>query len=75
MSSNPAYTQLLLGLGLRQFGVTSSSIPEIKRLIRATNIAQCEAIAQRAMTMENARDVKALLREELKKIAPELDKR
>jgi phosphotransferase system enzyme I (PtsI) len=75
MSSNPTYTQLLLGLGLRQLGVTSSAIPEIKRLIRATTIAQCEAIAQKALTMENARDVKALLREELKKIAPELDKR
>jgi phosphotransferase system enzyme I (PtsI) len=75
MSSNPLYTQLLLGLGLRQLGVTSSSIPEIKRLIRIANIAQCEAIAQRALTMENARDIKALLREELKKIAPELDKR
>jgi phosphotransferase system enzyme I (PtsI) len=75
MSSNPTYTQLLLGLGLRQLGVTSSAIPEVKRLIRVTNIAQCEAIAQRALVMENARDVKALLREELKKIAPELDKR
>ncbi len=75
MSSNPTYTQLLLGLGLRQLGVTSSAIPEIKRLIRATTIAQCEAIAGRALAMENARDIKALLREELKKIAPELDKR
>ncbi|MCC7085788.1 MAG: phosphoenolpyruvate--protein phosphotransferase [Pirellulales bacterium] len=75
MSSNPAYTQLLLGLGLRQFGVTPSAIPEIKRLIRAANVAQCETVAQRALAMENARDIKAMLREELKKIAPELDKR
>ena len=75
MSSSTTYTQLLLGLGLRQFSVTPGAIPEVKRIIRAANIPQCEAIAARAMTMENARDIKAYLREELKKIAPELDQR
>ena len=34
-------------------------------------IAQCEAVAARAMTMENARDVKSYLQEELKKVLPE----
>jgi phosphoenolpyruvate-protein phosphotransferase (PTS system enzyme I) len=75
MSSSTIYTQLLLGLGLRQFSVTPGAIPEVKRIIRATNIPQCDAIAARAMAMENSRDIKALLREELKKIAPELDQR
>ena len=56
----PIYTQLLLGLGLRQFSVTPGAIPEIKRIIRAAKIPQCEAIAARAMTMENARDIKAI---------------
>src|SRR5262249_9911872 len=73
MSSSTTYTQLLLGLGLRQLGVTPAAIPEIKRIVRATTVSQCEAIAQRAMTMENARDIKVYLRGELKKIAPELD--
>ena len=45
MSSSTMYTQLLLGLGLRQFSVTPGAIPEVKRIIRATNIPQCEAIA------------------------------
>ncbi len=48
MSSSVTYTQLLLGLGLRQFGVAPGAIPEVKRVIRASNIAQCETIAQRA---------------------------
>jgi phosphoenolpyruvate-protein phosphotransferase (PTS system enzyme I) len=69
MSSSTTYTQLLLGMGLRQFGVAPGAIPEVKRVIRATNIPQCEAIAQKAMSMENARDIKAYLRDELKKIA------
>ncbi|HTQ39443.1 MAG TPA: phosphoenolpyruvate--protein phosphotransferase [Pirellulales bacterium] len=71
MSSSTTYTQLLLGLGLRQFGIAPGAIPEVKRVIRGTNIPQCEAIAQRAMAMENARDIKAFLRDELKKVAPD----
>jgi phosphotransferase system enzyme I (PtsI) len=73
MSSSITYTQLLLGLGLRQFGVAPGAIPEIKRVIRATNIPQCQAIAQRTLTMENARDIKAFLRDELKKTVPDLN--
>ncbi len=72
MSGNPLYTQLLIGLGLRSLSVTPSAIPEIKRLCRAVNVPQCEAIAQHVLTLENARDIKNYLREELKKIAPEL---
>jgi phosphotransferase system enzyme I (PtsI) len=75
MSSSTRYTQLLLGMGLRQFSVAPSAAPEIKRLIRATTISQCEEIARRAMSMESAREIKAYLREERKKIAPELDQR
>ena len=75
MSSSTTYTQLLVGMGLRQFSVTPGAIPEVKRIIRATTAPQCEAIAQRAMSMENARDIKAMLRDELKKVAPEFDQR
>lgn len=72
MSSSSHYTMLLLGMGLRQLSVTPSSIPEIKRVCRSVTIPQCEAVAQRAMTLENARDVKNYLKEELKKVLPEL---
>jgi phosphoenolpyruvate-protein phosphotransferase (PTS system enzyme I) len=75
MSSSTTYTQLLLGMGLRQFSVTPGAIPEVKRIIRATTIEQCEAIAERARSMENARDIKLYLREERKKVAPELEVR
>jgi phosphotransferase system enzyme I (PtsI) len=75
MSSSTTYTQLLLGMGLRQFSVTPGAIPEVKRIIRAVTVPQCEAIAARVMGMENARDIKAFVREELKKIAPEMEQR
>ena len=71
MSSSIRYTQLLLGLGLRTFSVTPSAIPEIKRVCRLLRIDQCQAIAQRALQLENARDIKNYLKEELKKVAPD----
>ena len=72
MSGNPLYTMLLLGMGLRQFSVTPSSIPEVKRICRKATIPECEAIAARVMAMENARDVKSYLKEELKKYVEEI---
>lgn len=72
MSGSSTYTMLLLGLGLRSFSVTPSAIPEIKRICRSVTIAQCQVVAQRAMSMENARDIKSYLKDELRRIAPEL---
>jgi len=72
MSSNPIYTMLLLGMGLRQFSVAPNAIPEIKQVCRSVTIAQCEATAQRALRMDNARDIRSYLKEELRKYVPEL---
>lgn len=67
MSGSPLYTMLLLGMGLRSFSVSPSSIPEVKNLCRSVTIAECEAVAERVKTMENARDVRSYLKEEVKK--------
>ena len=72
MSGNPVYTMLLLGLGLRQMSVSPGALPEIKKICRSVTIEQCEAVAKRVLTMENARDIKSYLKEELKKRAPQL---
>jgi phosphoenolpyruvate-protein phosphotransferase (PTS system enzyme I) len=71
MSGNPVYTMLLLGLGLRRFSVAPREIPEIKNVCRKVTIEQCQAVAARAMTMENAREIRAYLKDELKKRVPE----
>ncbi len=71
MSGNPIYTMLLLGLGLRRFSMTPGVLPEIKNICRHVTIEQCRAITERVMTMENARDIKSCLKEELKKRLPE----
>jgi phosphotransferase system enzyme I (PtsI) len=52
--------------------VTPSAIPEVKSICRKATIPECEAIAARVMGMENARDVKSYLKEELKKRVEEI---
>jgi len=72
MSGNPTYTMLLLGMGLRQLSMTPSAIYEVKKVCRSVTIEQCEAVARRAMSMENARTIESFLRGELKRHVPEL---
>jgi phosphotransferase system enzyme I (PtsI) len=59
-------------MGLRRLSVTPSSIPEVKKVCRTVTIAQCQRVVERAVAMENARNIKNYLREELYRILPEL---
>ncbi len=72
MSGSPLYTMLLLGMGLRQFSVTPSAIPEVKNICRSVTIPECQAVAGRVKGMENARDVKSYLKEEVRKYVREI---
>jgi phosphotransferase system enzyme I (PtsI) len=72
MSGEPIYTILLLGLGLRQLSVTPHNIPEIKKIIRSVSIPEATQVAQEALRMETARDVNNFLREQTRRILPEV---
>jgi phosphotransferase system enzyme I (PtsI) len=72
MSSSPVYTMLLLGLGLRHLSVTPSAVPEVKRVIRGVTLDQCQAVAKKALAMESSRNIDNYLKEELRKVAPDL---
>jgi phosphotransferase system enzyme I (PtsI) len=72
MSGDPIYTQLLLGMGLRQLSATPHNIPEIKKLIRSTTIDEAKRVAQEAMSLDTSRDVNNYLREQTRRILPEL---
>jgi phosphotransferase system enzyme I (PtsI) len=72
MSGEPIYTMLLLGLGLRQLSVTPHNIPEIKKIIRSVSIPESVQIAQEVLLMETARDVNNYLREQTRRILPEV---
>lgn len=72
MSGSAHYTMLLLGLGLRSLSVPPSAIAEVKRVVRAVSIPQCEAVSRRALGMDSAREVDKFLQEEVRKVASDL---
>src|SRR6516162_4799513 len=72
MSGDPIYAILLLGLGLRQLSMTPQNIPEIKKIIRSITIEEAKQIAQEAMRFETARDVNNYLREQTRRVLPEV---
>jgi phosphotransferase system enzyme I (PtsI) len=72
MSGEPIYTMLLLGMGLRQLSVTPHNIPEIKKIIRSVSLEEATTVALEALRMETARDVNNYLREQTRRVLPEV---
>ena len=64
MAGNPAYTQLLLGLGFRSLSVSPSEILEIKNAIRSTSLQQAEHLARRLLQLDTIQEIKDCLRDE-----------
>jgi phosphoenolpyruvate-protein phosphotransferase (PTS system enzyme I) len=73
MSGEPIYAMLLLGMGLRQLSVTPHHIPEIKKIIRSVSIEEATYVAEESLRLETARDVNNYLREQTRRILPEVD--
>jgi phosphotransferase system enzyme I (PtsI) len=72
MSGEPIYTLLLIGMGLRRLSATPHNVPEIKKLIRSISLADAVQVAQEAIRHETARDVSSFLREQARRLVPEI---
>ena len=72
MSGEPIYTMLLLGMGLRQMSVTPQNIPEVKKIIRSITVEEAKQVAAQAQRLDTARDVNHYLREQTRRILPEV---
>ncbi|MFQ5805305.1 MAG: phosphoenolpyruvate--protein phosphotransferase [Phycisphaerae bacterium] len=72
MAGSPIYCELLIGLGLRQLSMAPKDVPEIKKIVRSTSVKRCEAIARKVMRFDADRQVLNYLRDQARKIIPEL---
>jgi phosphotransferase system enzyme I (PtsI) len=72
MSGEPLYTLLLLGMGLRQLSATPHHIPEVKKVVRSITIGEAEQVAREVARLETARDVTSYLREQTRRLVPEV---
>ncbi|MBN1446706.1 MAG: phosphoenolpyruvate--protein phosphotransferase [Bacteroidetes bacterium] len=72
MAGNPLATVLLLGLGLDEFSMVPSVIPEVKKIIRSTTYTEAKGIAQEVLQKSNSLDIRTFLTEYMEQRYPEL---
>jgi phosphotransferase system enzyme I (PtsI) len=63
MAGNPAYAELLIGLGLRELSVAPGELLDVKSAIRNVRIPDALALATRALALASAAEVEALVAE------------
>ena len=61
MAANPAWTPLLLGLGLRSFSMNAPAIPRVKQAVRAVSIDACARHAGRVMRQSDGERIRELV--------------
>lgn len=64
LAGMPEATQLLLGLGLTEFSVAATDIPEIKQRIRNINYNEAQKLAAEACSKSTAAEINTLLESE-----------
>jgi multiphosphoryl transfer protein len=63
MASEPAAVALLVGLGVSELSVSLPMVPEIKAQVRSLDLAVCRKLAEKAVELDTAADVRALVKE------------
>jgi len=72
MSGDPKFALLLLGLGLRQFGISPPGIPYVKRLIRSVTLAEADAVADAALQHSDPIECARFLEERVRGLVPQV---
>lgn len=65
MAADPRATQLLLGMGLREFSMSAASIPAVKHRVLQTSMEQAVALWQQVQTMHSAQHIIQYLAEKM----------
>ncbi|MRI35480.1 phosphoenolpyruvate--protein phosphotransferase [Endozoicomonas sp. OPT23] len=60
LASDTDAVAMLLGLGVDELSVSVLSIPEVKAKVRELNLTACKELAQKALTLDGADDVRVL---------------
>ena len=50
-----------MGLGVRELSMSPPSIPAVKQAVRALDMAEARALAEKALALESAAAVRAML--------------
>ncbi len=72
MAGNVHATLLLLGMGLDEFSVVPSILPEIKKIILLSSKEEATLIARRCLSLETTAEIRAYLAETMNRRFPDL---
>jgi phosphotransferase system enzyme I (PtsI) len=70
IAADPRFTPLLLGLGVHELSVAARYIPVIKQAVRSTSIVDASFLAEKVLSLTNARDILEILTQEYQQSAP-----
>jgi phosphotransferase system enzyme I (PtsI) len=73
MSGETMFAPLLLGLGVRQLSATPRKIPDIKRVVRAVTLTDCQKLAAECLGLDTASEITRYLRDHLRRVLPDAD--
>ena len=61
LAADPKAVPVLMGLGVDELSMSSTSIPLVKAQIRGLNYINCQQVAQQALSCDSATAVRALV--------------
>lgn len=62
MAADPLYAVILLGLGLDEFSMSPTAIPEVKRVIRSVSMSESEELVNDIIGMDSYDEINAYVR-------------
>jgi phosphotransferase system enzyme I (PtsI)/phosphotransferase system enzyme I (PtsP) len=68
MGADPIAAVLLIGMGVRQISMSAAMLPEIKNMIRMLKQSSASSLAERALKMGKAQEIRQAVEKELQSI-------
>ncbi|MBR2434056.1 MAG: phosphoenolpyruvate--protein phosphotransferase, partial [Lentisphaeria bacterium] len=72
IAGEPLFAPLLIGLGVRELSMSPGSLAAVRRMIRRMRFYDAEQLAEKALACRTAPEVRALAKEFLNTVAPDL---
>ncbi len=66
MAGDAAHAAVLVGLGFDELSMNATSIPQVKRIIRALSAEECRTIARDAMRLGTQEEIERFVRERMR---------
>jgi len=67
MAGDPLATVILLGLGLDEFSMSASGIPEVKRIIRSVSMVEAEELVGQVLDMRSFQEIDKFVQDLMEK--------